>query len=330
MTTKKCRECKIELTEDNKVKKELICKPCQKIKLYNYRQRIRNNEPPPPKIINEKCSICDIILTDENRLINRTCCKVCRTSKYKDYINKKTIESNNLNIEIYCSKCSTKLTPEIKVKGRNTCKPCNNKMHRESKLRNKETVKEGRKIYYEQNKEKIAEYYKENYKKNKAIYLNNNRKWRNENKDIINEQARIRCLTDENYRLRKNLRSRIHDCIKKNKPTMEYVGCDLNFLKLWFESLFTEEMTFENYGSYWHIDHVIPCSKFDLSNNDNINNCFRWTNLQPLESSKNLSKSNNIDSNEVISHYKKAKSFAKKNNINLPKFNYKNYIEIDI
>ena len=37
---------------------------------------------------------------------------------------------------------------------------------------------------------------------------------------------------------------------------------------------FTEEMTFENYGPYWHVDHVIPCSKFDLSNDENIGNCF--------------------------------------------------------
>ena len=250
MTTKNCRECKIELTEDNKVKKELICKPCQKIKRDNYRQRIRNNEPAPPKKINEKCSICNVIFTDENKIKNRTCCKACRNNKEKESSAIKTIAFINSNIEIFCSKCSTKLTPELKVKDRNTCRTCINVSKRESKLRNKESTKEQHKIYYEKNKEQIAEYYKEHYKNNKDTYLDNNRKWRNDNKEIINLQARERCKTDINYRLKKNLRRRLNYCIVKNKKTMEYIGCDLAFVKQWFESLFTKEMTFENYGSY--------------------------------------------------------------------------------
>jgi hypothetical protein len=218
------------------------------------------------------------------------------------------------------------LTPEIQVKGRRLCKPCSNKLRTDSKLRNKEKVKEQNKKYNEQNKEKIAEYYKEHYQQNKETYLNNNIKWRNDNKDIINEKARIRCITDHNYRIKKNLRNRVHVCIKKNKPTMEYIGCDLEFLKQWLQSNFNEHMTFKNYGSYWHIDHVIPCSKFDLTNEQNIFDCFRWTNLQPLEASENYSKNNSVDFDQVKSHYKKVKSFAKKNNITLPNFNYKNYI----
>ena len=107
---------------------------------------------------------------------------------------------------------------------------------------------------------------------------------------------------------------------------MKYIGCDLDFLKQWLESHFTEQMTFENYGSYWHVDHVIPCSKFNLENENEINNCFHWTNLQPLESSKNMSKSNKIDHDNIKSHYKKVKLFAKKHNINLPELNYKKYL----
>jgi hypothetical protein len=323
-----CRVCSTLLTDLNKIKREIICRECCNAKKKEYHYRIKNNIPPPPKIINDKCSICSTLLTDENRKKNSAQCKTCRNENRKISM-QKNIETEKFVGE-QCSKCSAILTPETQQKGRRICKPCVNKASNESKRRNKENVKKRNKIYYENNKDKIKEYYKEHYTNNKDSYLNNNRKWREENKDILNEQARERCKVDENYRLKKALRTRIYSCLKKDKPTMEYVGCDLEFLKQWLESNFKEDMTFENYGSNWHVDHVIPCSKFDLTNEEEIKNCFRWTNLQPLNASENMSKHNIINSDEVKSHYKKVKSFAKKYNITLPKFDYKKYIEIEI
>ena len=86
-------------------------------------------------------------------------------------------------------------------------------------------------------------------------------------------------------------------------------------------------MSFDNYGSYWHIDHVIPCSKFDLTDDKEIKRCFRWTNLQPLEASINISKQASINNDEIKNHYKKLKTFAKENEIEIPKFKYKKYLE---
>lgn len=37
-------------------------------------------------------------------------------------------------------------------------------------------------------------------------------------------------------------------------------------------------MNWDNYGS-WHIDHIIPCSSWDLSNEDDIYKCFNYLNL---------------------------------------------------
>lgn len=71
-------------------------------------------------------------------------------------------------------------------------------------------------------------------------------------------------------------------------------------------------MNFENYGSYWHIDHVIPCSKFNFSNEEDIMFCCCWTNLQPLEAKLNLSKNDKIDKPMIELHYKKAQEFANK------------------
>ena len=319
-----CRNCKICLTTENKVLNEYICKSCNKIKHTEWRIRKKNNEPPLKKI-HTNCSLCNNELTDDNRLKDRTYCKECRSKKYQDY---KTVMINNNDVsvkDLLCNKCSGKLTPENQVKGRKCCKPCDNNRRNESKKNHIEEVKQQSKAYYDKNKDKIKEYYQEHYIKNKETYLKNNQKWRNENKEDLNIKAQIRNIFDENYRLKKALRCRLHTCIKKDKPTMDYLRCNLDFLKEWLSYNFTEETSFENYGTYWHIDHVIPCSKFNFEEEKDTSICFVWFNLQPLEKSLNMSKQNNINSDEFIKHCDKIEKFATENNIKLNLTDYKNY-----
>jgi hypothetical protein len=57
------------------------------------------------------------------------------------------------------------------------------------------------------------------------------------------------------------------------------------------EAQFRDGMSWDNYGRYgWHIDHIIPCSSFDLTDTDQQRKCFHYTNLQPLWAHENLSK----------------------------------------
>ena len=55
------------------------------------------------------------------------------------------------------------------------------------------------------------------------------------------------------------------------------------------ESLFVPGMTWDNQGE-WHIDHVIPCAAFDLTDPAQQSECFHYTNLQPLWAVDNLKK----------------------------------------
>ena len=77
--------------------------------------------------------------------------------------------------------------------------------------------------------------------------------------------------TNLNFRLRKNLRTRIYHALMrmtKSEGTVELIGCSVeNFIK-YIESLFQDGMTWNNYGQgrdKWHIDHIIPCTAFDLT-----------------------------------------------------------------
>jgi len=122
--------------------------------------------------------------------------------------------------------------------------------------------------------------------------------WRKENRKTINkkyiEYERNRKLTDPEFKLLKTLRSRLGCALKrqnisKNNATVELLGCSVSFLKGYLETKFTEGMTWENHGE-WHIDHIKPCSTFNLLNEDEQKLCFHYTNLQPLWAQENLTK----------------------------------------
>ena len=70
-------------------------------------------------------------------------------------------------------------------------------------------------------------------------------------------------------------------------------------------------MTLENYGKIWHIDHVIPCASFDLSNDIEVRKCFEWKNLRPYLAHKNKTKSDKINNFDIIMQELKVFSFQK-------------------
>ena len=53
---------------------------------------------------------------------------------------------------------------------------------------------------------------------------------------------------------------------------------------------FNNGMSWNNYGSIWHIDHIIPCKAFNMEKEEERNRCFHYTNLQPLMAGDNCAK----------------------------------------
>jgi hypothetical protein len=132
---------------------------------------------------------------------------------------------------------------------------------------------------------------------------NCNKKWDREHRFNINKYKKERYYNDIKYRITVLLRSRVGQAIKKGKgvkfkKTMELVGCDLESLKKHLESLFVDGMTWDNCGE-WHIDHIRPCSSFDLTKESEQKICFHYSNLQPLWATENLKKSDSYNVNNT-------------------------------
>ncbi len=144
-------------------------------------------------------------------------------------------------------------------------------------------------------KECMNEYYKEysqteKFKKIRKRYYQSEKykKYKKRNNKQYSQTLQGRIIN--------NLRSRIRQALKgtnKSAFTIKLLGCSIEEFLSHLESQFQVGMTFENYGE-WHIDHIIPCSEFDLTKLKEQRKCFHYSNLQPLWWEDNLKKSNKI------------------------------------
>lgn len=107
------------------------------------------------------------------------------------------------------------------------------------------------------------------------------------------EYIRERRRSNVGFRVASNLRKRLWESLQNKRKVnsfMGLMGCSILELKVHLEGKFDVGMTWDNYGAYWHIDHIKPCAAFDLSKDIDQMECFHYTNLQPLEKTKNLKK----------------------------------------
>lgn len=102
--------------------------------------------------------------------------------------------------------------------------------------------------------------------------------------------------TDINYKIESSLRNRVRSAVTKgykSNRSIKLLGCSIDELKVHLEQQFEPGMSWDNYGE-WHIDHIIPCARFDLRNPIHQKICFNYRNLQPLWAKDNSSKHDNL------------------------------------
>lgn len=93
-------------------------------------------------------------------------------------------------------------------------------------------------------------------------------------------------LTQQRKGFDRNLMTSIYRSIKRNRNGYlweKVVGYTLSDLKAYIEEQFTSEMSWENFGSVWWIDKIIPRAAYHYSRSSNeLRKCWSLKNLRPL------------------------------------------------
>jgi hypothetical protein len=142
---------------------------------------------------------------------------------------------------------------------------------KEYRITHRDRIVENQRKYYKANREKINKLNREN--KTRCVSVN----------------TKLHRYLGE--RIRRALRMQAHEKISK---TTELIGCTFHELMCHLEKTVTEPIDWMTYGKKHHIDHIIPCAKFDLRDPEQQKLCFNYRNLRLLKKVDNLRKGSAI------------------------------------
>jgi hypothetical protein len=309
MDKKNCNKCKIEqpfinFYKDTRAKDKLrsTCKSCV-IK--------RNNE-------REEENIKVRLTIDESTTITNKLCNICNNIK-----NISEFEKGMVNIQDFCKQCfinkKTALVSEVFKKTCTSCKIEKDNIYFNKHIKGKDGYCE--KCYKcmnivrhatEENKKRDERFLKDQVKqcstcKEEKAFTEFTQdvnckfglksKCKPCSQTIKREYSNNKKKTSPIFKLECNLRGRIRNAMVqkrnggavKSAKTIELLGASIETVYKHLEVQFKDGMTWENYGK-WHVDHILPCSSFDLGKPDEQLKCFNYKNLQPLWAIDNLKK----------------------------------------
>jgi hypothetical protein len=158
---------------------------------------------------------------------------------------------------------------------------------KESKIIRKDKIKISKKKYNENNQEKIYKYNQEYFLVNKDVLSEKHKEYMK--KYILTKEYKETKKREylRNKEINKHIliwRSTLNSTlIRLNKikegHTIDLLGYSALELKNHLESLFTEDMSWDNYGE-WHVDHIVGVIFFDVTTPANIVNAL--SNLRPM------------------------------------------------
>ena len=248
----------------------------------------------------EKDLDCFVFRKDSNKYRNE--CKECLSVASK--IRRMSYKNNHSEVEEQiCGSCNILKSADCFYKNDHTksglagyCKICSDS---------------DKKIYIENNKEKIFNRgvnYRKNNKEDitnqKSIYYQNNKLSIFEKQNIYYKNKRN---TDPLFKLKINISRKIHfalDGRKNGESILKYLQYSMQDLKEHFESLFEPWMNWSNQGKYykniwddndqttwvWNLDHIIPQSEFNYTSMDDrsFRDCWALSNLRPYSAKQNI------------------------------------------
>ncbi len=147
------------------------------------------------------------------------------------------------------------------------------------------------------------------YSANRDRALARMRKWRqksSEKRRTYRNQYNKKYRQTPKYKFEHALRARIITAIKNQSKglsrkcgkTVSLLGCSIKDFRIYLESKFEPGMSWNNFGSVWHMDHIMPCSIFDLSKSAHQHRCFHFSNIRPCFIEENLKKGSKLITNQ--------------------------------
>lgn len=209
-------------------------------------------------------------------------CKCCRNKRSKEIKSNRIVLTEGFK---QCNDCQEiKPLSEFYIRKNcidgygGQCKAClalKSKQYKQNlTLEQKEQRKQYLIKYTVDNKDRIRQYQKQ---------------YRQLNANKIKEADRLRYKENK---LNKSMSVWLHHALKESKAERHWedlVPYNLCQLRQHLESQFTSEMNWDNYGTYWEIDHIIPQNLFKIKTEQDrdFQICWSLANLRPLEKSLN-------------------------------------------
>lgn len=234
------------------------------------------------------CSVCESEkLIDDFPLESwgrRHQCKSCRAKYRRENRRRETPEQREKRLAYY--KEYNDLNQE-KIK----------KYRIEYASANTEKIRQAQRAYYEANAEAIKARSIKWRRDNPALKAEYNKEWAKANKDKMLgyfRASKAKRRQNPRHRLHAAIGSQMRNALASRKAGRKWehlVGYTVDDLVAHLEKQFTKGMSWDNYGTKWHVDHIIPQVEFEASVCDNaVRECWALTNLRPLCAKENAAK----------------------------------------
>lgn len=265
------------------------------------------------------CSKCNELKPLDRIVKNRNVCKDCCNTRKKEKYKAIVFDSE---INQTCTLCAQSKPQTSFIKRRIVCKDCNNEKRKDKYKTNEahrlKAIKQASEFKHnkviERRIKKLEEIGEGNKKCSVCSTIKSSDRFRHN---------RLRCKDcerdDPPEKFKRNVRSRIFAALHKNKEfhTVKYLGCTSPQYLQWICN-YDEKYNLDNHGKIWHIDHVIPLSRFKLEDKEEQMIAFNWRNTMPLLAKENLAKNAKIVPKQIEQHLLYLKKYHEEKNIELP------------
>ncbi len=214
----------------------------------------------------------------------RGTCKACRSPK-------PFFEANPNSTTKVCCDCEVRKDKSEFRGNRGQCRDCEKVSGREYRR----THKEKNQKWVADNRERMSEL---------------QHSWYEENKPQIRDEFNRRMREEPEFRKIKSYRNALNKMLRGERKTNKHLGCSAKELWTWFEFLFEDGMSKENYVEMWVVDHVIPLAFLNTSPKI-FTQLTRWYNVAPFPRLSNLRKNQYIDVGQLKKHLEKLVLFCK-------------------